>query len=101
MATKTSPGLGLEPLTSGVTFQCSKHLLFLCFSLGQITLPDYHRQNSSKPGNEDVTNMFDFIHKVTQRFSIETTRKLIPDLLTFDRWVAENREQLLKLILSE
>ena len=73
------------------------HPLFLWT---QVTLPEFHRKNSSQPGNEDITNMFDFIHKVTQRFSIETTRKLIPDLLTFDRWVAQNRETILKLILN-
>ncbi|XP_022107059.1 nmrA-like family domain-containing protein 1 [Acanthaster planci] len=66
----------------------------------KVTLPEFHRQNSSKPGNEDITNMFDFIHKVTQRFSIETTRKLIPDLLTFDQWAAQNKETLLKILNS-
>ncbi|XP_071802278.1 nmrA-like family domain-containing protein 1 [Asterias amurensis] len=66
----------------------------------KITLPEFQKQNCLNPGNDDITNMFDFLHKVTQRFSIETSRKLIPDLLTFDQWVSQNRETILKLILK-
>jgi uncharacterized protein YbjT (DUF2867 family) len=50
------------------------------------------------PGSDDLGNMFQFNCDFEQDFcdarSISETKKLNPDLLTFDRWLAANKSQI-------
>ena len=50
------------------------------------------------PGAEDLGNMFQFTCDFEQDYcdarSISETKKLNPDLLTFDRWLAANKSQI-------
>jgi uncharacterized protein YbjT (DUF2867 family) len=50
------------------------------------------------PGAEDLGNMFQFTSDFEQDYcdarSISETKKLNPDLLTFDRWLAANKSQI-------
>ena len=50
------------------------------------------------PGSDDLGNMFQFFRDFAQDCcdarSISETKKLNPDLLTFDRWLAANKSQI-------
>lgn len=44
------------------------------------------------PGMADMANMFEFIDRVDQQYSIRTTFQLLPRAATLDQWVALNRQ---------
>ncbi|XP_072015907.1 nmrA-like family domain-containing protein 1 [Amphiura filiformis] len=47
------------------------------------------------PGSEDMANMFEYIQRGDLRFNLDTTRRMVPDVMDFTSWVKANKEALI------
>ncbi|XP_071820443.1 nmrA-like family domain-containing protein 1 [Apostichopus japonicus] len=47
------------------------------------------------PGATDIAHMFEFLNLATHRYNMVSTKKLIPNVLTFDTWVQQNKEEII------
>ena len=54
----------------------------------QVTVDDYRRYPFG--GADDMATMFDFFVRVDQRASMDLTKKLNPEVQTFEQWVWSN-----------
>lgn len=66
----------------------AKHLPGKCFKDKQVTVDDYRRYPFG--GADDMATMFDFFVRVDQRASMDLTKKLNPEVQTFEQWVWSN-----------
>ena len=72
----------------------SKHLAPNKFMYGNVSLEKFLAFGF--PGVEDLTNMFEYYQTGKMVRDIENTKKLNKNVVTFDQWVEQNKEQINK-----
>jgi len=75
----------------------TKYLQPKTFTHRQLSVYEFHQQ-SRLPGAADWANMFQFFMRVDQRYNLAETKRMNPDVATFDQWVAENAQALKHII---
>ncbi|KAJ8039422.1 NmrA-like family domain-containing protein 1 [Holothuria leucospilota] len=72
----------------------NKHLTPYRFEHLEIDVTQFQRLPLA--GAADIAHMYEFLHLATHRYSVASTKNLIPNTLTFDKWVQQNKEELIK-----
>ena len=50
------------------------------------------------PGSEDLGNMFEYIQRADVRFNLDTSKRMISDVMDFTTWVKANKDALLATV---
>ena len=62
------------------------------YYLLQITVRELRQRQF--PGCEDIANMYEFMGRMDLRHNVDLTRRLCPNLLTFEQWVQKHKQDL-------
>lgn len=72
--------------------QLSAHMRPKHFRDAKITVRELRQRQF--PGCEDIANMYEFMGRMDLRHNVDLSRRLCPNLLTFEQWVQKHKQDL-------